>query len=54
MAKKAYRVRNWQDYNKSLVRRGSLTFWFSEELVGNLIPTAINDILTWLYSALSL
>jgi len=29
MAKKAYRVRNWYDYNKSLVRGGSLTFWFS-------------------------
>lgn len=35
MAKKAYRVRNWKDYNKSLVQRGSLTFWFSEKfLVG--------------------
>jgi hypothetical protein len=31
MAKKAYRVRNWKDYNKSLVNRGSLTFWFSPE-----------------------
>ena len=31
MAKKAYRVRNWKDYNKSLVQRGSLTFWFSKE-----------------------
>lgn len=33
MAKKAYRVRNWKDYNKSLVQRGSLTFWFSEDLI---------------------
>lgn len=33
MAKKAYRVRNWKDYNKSLVQRGSLTFWFSEEVI---------------------
>jgi len=35
MAKKAYRVRNWKDYNKSLVQRGSLTFWFSEEVINN-------------------
>src|SRR5262245_50594518 len=33
MAKKAYRVRNWKDYNKSLVQRGSLTFWFSKNLI---------------------
>jgi hypothetical protein len=35
MAKKAYRVRNWRDYNKSLVQRGSLTFWFSKEIVND-------------------
>lgn len=33
MAKDAYRIRNWPHYNKSLVRRGSITFWFSEEIV---------------------
>jgi hypothetical protein len=33
MAKIAYRVRNWKDYNKSLVQRGSLTFWFSDEVI---------------------
>lgn len=33
MAKKAYRVRNWKDYNKSLVQRGSLTFWFSKDVL---------------------
>lgn len=33
MAKKAYRVRNWKDYNKSLVQRGSLTFWFSQDVI---------------------
>lgn len=32
MAKKAYRVRNWKDYNKSLVSRGSITLWFSENV----------------------
>jgi len=35
MAKKAYRVRNWEDYNKSLVQRGSLTFWFSKEVIND-------------------
>ena len=32
MAKKAYRVRNWKHYNKSLIERGSLIFWFSEKI----------------------
>lgn len=31
--KRKYRVRNWKDYNKSLVGRGSLTFWFSPEVL---------------------
>ena len=25
--KRQYRIRNWRDYNKALVRRGSLTIW---------------------------
>jgi hypothetical protein len=28
--KKKYRVRNWREYNKALVRRGSLTLWIDE------------------------
>lgn len=31
--KKRYRVRNWSQYNKSLVKRGSLTLWFDEESI---------------------
>ena len=31
--KKRYRIRNWQQYNKSLVKRGSLTLWFDKESV---------------------
>lgn len=34
MAKKiTYRVRNWKDYNRSLINRGNLTLWFSEDAV---------------------
>lgn len=33
MDKKSYRVRNWPDYNESLVNRGSITFWFNEECI---------------------
>lgn len=34
MASKArYRVRNWAEYNRSLVQRGSITVWFSEDSV---------------------
>ena len=28
-----YRVANWPDYDAALVRRGSLTIWFTEEAV---------------------
>ena len=28
-----YRIKNWSDYNKSLINRGSITFWFSEESI---------------------
>src|SRR4051812_25194873 len=29
--KPAYRIRNWNEYNDALVRRGSLTLWVSQE-----------------------
>ncbi len=32
-AKKLYRVANWREYNESLVRRGDVTFWFSEDVI---------------------
>ena len=28
-----YRVRNWPDYNRALVSRGRLTFWFDEDAI---------------------
>ena len=28
-----YRIRNWAEYNRALVRRDSLTFWIDEEAV---------------------
>jgi len=31
--KKQYRIRNWRQYNKALVNRGSLTVWFDEESI---------------------
>lgn len=35
MAKIAYRIRNWKTYNKSLVKRGSLTLWVDENAINN-------------------
>lgn len=35
MAKKAYHVRNWRQYNQALVQRGSITLWFSEDVIKN-------------------
>lgn len=29
-----YRIHNWNEYNKSLVQRGSITIWFSEDAIG--------------------
>jgi len=29
--KPLYRVKNWSDYDKALVQRGSLTFWLSDD-----------------------
>jgi hypothetical protein len=31
--KGTYKIRNWRKYNESLVKRGSITFWFSEETI---------------------
>ena len=31
--KKQYRIRNWSEYNKALVNRGSLTVWFDEKSI---------------------
>jgi hypothetical protein len=29
-----YRVRNWPEYNRALLRRVSITFWVDEQAVG--------------------
>ena len=31
--KGTYKITNWSKYNESLVQRGSITFWFSEDVV---------------------
>ena len=40
-SKVKHRIRNWKDYNRSLVQRGSITVWFSEEAIDkwHAIPT---------------
>lgn len=35
MTKKVNRTRNWCKYNEALVQRGSITFWFDEEIIKN-------------------
>jgi hypothetical protein len=32
-AKSSYKITNWAKYNESLVQRGSITFWFSEDVI---------------------
>ncbi len=31
--KGTYKITNWSKYNEALVQRGSITFWFSEDVV---------------------
>lgn len=31
--KGTYKIRNWSKYNESLVQRGSVTFWFNEDVI---------------------
>jgi hypothetical protein len=31
--KSVYQVKNWKQYNESLVRRGDITLWFSEDVI---------------------
>jgi hypothetical protein len=31
--KEKYRITNWKSYNKSLVQRGNITLWISEEVI---------------------
>lgn len=35
MTKKVNRARNWRKYNEALVQRGSVTFWFNEDVIKN-------------------
>ena len=32
-AKAKYKITNWRKHNESLVQRGSITFWFSDEVI---------------------
>ena len=34
-AKGSYKITNWSKYNESLVNRGSITFWFDEEMLAH-------------------
>lgn len=36
--KASYRVRNWSEYNQSLIKRGSVTLWIDEEVLANWHP----------------
>jgi hypothetical protein len=37
--KALYRVKNWREYDKALVRRGSITFWLSDDFETNWLYT---------------
>lgn len=33
--KGTYKIRNWSKYNESLVQRGSVTFWFNDDVISH-------------------
>jgi hypothetical protein len=37
--KRQYRIRNWQQYNKALVRRGSLSLWIDQRSIDTWLST---------------
>ena len=30
---KKYRIRNWKEYNKALINRGSVSIWLSDDVI---------------------
>ena len=34
-----YQVRNWKEYNKSLIQRGNITVWFSDDAIEKWLAT---------------
>ena len=37
--KKSYKVRNWREYNQSLIDRGRLTLWLSEDVIAKWVSS---------------
>jgi len=37
--KDKYHIRNWKQYNQALVNRGSITFWFSDDVIKKWLST---------------
>ncbi|MCE2982622.1 MAG: hypothetical protein LW832_03545 [Parachlamydia sp.] len=37
----SYRVDNWSEYNRSLINRGSLTLWISDDAVNKLLEKKV-------------
>ena len=43
--KGSYHTHNWQEYNKALVQRGSITFWFSEDAINKWYSTGAQPVI---------
>ncbi len=39
MQESTYRIRNWSEYNKALIKRGSITVWIEEKTIKNWISS---------------
>ena len=42
--RKLYKIQNWQDYERSLIQRGDLTIWLSEDVIQSWYDDSLNQL----------
>ena len=41
--RKLYKIQNWQEYERSLIQRGDLTIWLSEDVIQSWYDDSLNQ-----------
>ena len=42
--RKLYKIQNWQEYERSLIQRGDLTIWLSEDVIQSWYDDSLNQL----------
>ena len=42
--RKQYKIQNWQEYERSLIQRGDLTIWLSEDVIQSWYDDSLNQL----------